>query len=185
MTVIVKDLMVPISEYATVSKGSTLFEAILVLKKAQDKADHTKDHDRAVLIMDKDNRVIGKLSQLDVLRSLESEDKQMKKIEENIQFGFSPNFITKMKKQYRHKGRSMNEICLVPAKMKVENCMNIPSGYEYIEEDIPLDIAMHQLLMGPYLSLMATRDKDIVGILRLSDVFTAVVNAMKENESTE
>ncbi len=185
MNVIVKDLMVPISEYATVPKGSTLFEAVLALKKAQDESDPGKYYDRAVLVMDKDNQVIGKLSQLNVIRSLESEDKQMKKIEENIQFGFSPNFITKMKKQYRQKSHSLNKICLLPAKMKVENCMKTPSGYEYIDEDTPLDIAMHQLLMGPYLSLMATRDKDIVGILRLSDVFTAVVNAMKENESTK
>ena len=33
---LVKDLMVPISEYATVSQGSTLSEAVSALEKAQE-----------------------------------------------------------------------------------------------------------------------------------------------------
>ena len=49
MEYIVKDLMVPISEYATVAKGSTLFEAVLALEKAQEEYDHSKYHHRAVL----------------------------------------------------------------------------------------------------------------------------------------
>jgi len=33
---LVKQLMVPLSEYATVPEGSTLFEAVLALEKAQE-----------------------------------------------------------------------------------------------------------------------------------------------------
>ena len=35
----VKELMVPISEYAAVPKGSTLFDAIMALEKAQEEFD--------------------------------------------------------------------------------------------------------------------------------------------------
>ena len=41
MSYIVKDLFVPISEYATVPKGSTLFEAVLALEKAQEEFEHS------------------------------------------------------------------------------------------------------------------------------------------------
>ena len=49
---LVKDLMVPLSEYATVPMGSTLFEAVLALEKAQEEFDHTKYKHRGVLILD-------------------------------------------------------------------------------------------------------------------------------------
>ncbi len=49
----VKELMVPLSEYATVPEGSTLFEAVLALEKAQEEFDHTKYKHRGVLILDK------------------------------------------------------------------------------------------------------------------------------------
>ena len=52
---LVKDLMVPLSEYATVTEGSTLFEAVMALEKAQEEFDsnHSKYHHRAVLVLDK------------------------------------------------------------------------------------------------------------------------------------
>jgi hypothetical protein len=83
--------MVPLSEYATVPEGSTLFDAVLALEKAQEEFDHTKYKHRGVLILDKDKRVIGKLSQLDVLRALEPKDETTGEVAELHQFGFSSN----------------------------------------------------------------------------------------------
>ena len=67
----VKDLMVPLSEYATVPMGLTLFEAVLALEKAQEEFDHTKYKHRAVLILDENKGVISKLNHLHALSSLE------------------------------------------------------------------------------------------------------------------
>ena len=49
----IEDLMVPLSEYATVIVGATLFEAILALEKAQGDFDQTKYRHRAILVLDK------------------------------------------------------------------------------------------------------------------------------------
>ena len=67
----VVDLMVPLSEYATVSEDATLYEAVLELEKAQEEFDHTRYRHRAILVLDSDGKVIGKLSQLDALKALE------------------------------------------------------------------------------------------------------------------
>lgn len=40
----VKKLLLPISEYATVSLGTTLFDAILALEQGQEKYYHGKYH---------------------------------------------------------------------------------------------------------------------------------------------
>ncbi len=185
MEYLVKDLMVPISEYATVPKGSTLFEAVLALEKVQAEYDHSKYRHRAVLVMDKNRRVVGKLSQFDVLRAIISVNEQMEKVEEISKFGFSSNFISALREQYRLKGRGLREICREPAKMKVEDFMQTPSENEHIAADAALDVAIYQLSGGPYLSLMVMEENSIVGILRMSDVFAAVFHAMKENETTE
>ena len=185
MEYLVKDLMVPITEYATVPEGSTLFQAVLELEKAQEEFDHTKYRHRAVLVMDKNRRVIGKLSQLDVLRAIISGNKQMEEVEEISRFGFSTNFIAAIREQYRLKDRTLKEICSEPARMRVEDFMQTPSAGEHIAADASLDNAIYQLSQGPYLSLMVTQGNDIVGIVRLSDVFAAIFHAMKENENTE
>jgi len=64
--------------------------------------------------------------------------------------------------------------------MKVENFMKKPTPGEYVDENEPLENIISQFLQGAHLSLLVTREKDIVGILRLSDVFAAVFHAMKE-----
>ena len=39
-----------------------------------------------------------------------------------------------------------------------------------------------QLVTGRHISLLVTRDKEIIGILRMTDVFAAVYHTMKECE---
>ena len=182
--VVVKDLMVPLSEYATVTEGATLFDAVMALETAQEEfdTDHSKYHHRAVVILDKEGRVIGKLSQLNVLRALEPKDERTKKIQEIIEFGFSSKFVTTLREQYRRAGVSLADMCANAAKMKVEDYMKTPSEGEYVEENTPLDTAIYQLVTGLHLSLLVTRDKEIVGVLRMSDVFAAVFHAMKQRD---
>jgi len=180
---LVKELMVPLSEYATVPEGSTLFDAVLALEKAQEEFDHTKYRHRAVLILDKNDRVIGKLSQLDVLNALESRDSDMGEINELRQYGFSSDFVRNVRTQRRLQGSPLKDICSKAAKLIVEDFMQAPSEGEFIDQESSLEIAVLQLVMGHHLSLLVTRGKKIVGILRLTDAFAAVFHTMKECEN--
>ena len=178
----VKELMVPLSEYATVPKGSTLFDAVVALEKVQEEFDHTKYKHRGVLIMDKDKQVIGKLGQLDVLRAFEPKDDDPKEIIELSQFGFSSNFIQNLRKHRRLQATPLKDLCSIALKLKVEDFMQAPSEGEYIEEEASLEIAVLQLVSGHHLSLLVTKGKKIVGVLRLTDAFAAVYHTMKECE---
>ena len=90
----VKDLMVPLSEYATVSEDATLYEAVISLEKAQENFEdkHTRYRHRAILILDKKGKVVGKLSQLDVLSSLEPKYNEMSQGEGLHRYGFTKQF---------------------------------------------------------------------------------------------
>ena len=182
---LVKDLMVPISEYATVSKGSTLSEAVLALEKVQAEFTHSKYSHRAVLVMDKDKRIVGKLSQLDFLHAIETRDEQTERIKDIAKFGFSPKAIARQQEQHRLMTPPSKDIYTKAAKLKVEEFMQRLTEGEYVEEGNSFETAVRQLITGHHLSLLVTRGKDIVGILRLSDIFAAAFHTMKEYESTE
>ena len=60
----VRDLMVPLEEYATVPEEATLFEAVMALEQAQERLDRNryKYLHRAVLVYDKNKKIVGKIS---------------------------------------------------------------------------------------------------------------------------
>lgn len=177
---LVRDLMVPLSEYATVHVGATLFEAVLALEKAQEEFDHTRYKHRGILILDKKNRVIGKLSHLHTLRALEPKHDDVNGIKELGQFGFSATFVRNLHKQQRRHGAPLEDLCRKAVALKVEDFMHTTAEDEFIDHGATLDMAIHQLVQGKLLSLMVTKDDQTIGILRLADVFAAVYHAMKE-----
>jgi CBS domain-containing protein len=180
-TYIVKDLMVPLSEYATVSEDATLCDAMLALEKAQGEFDQTRYRHRAVLIYDKHQKIIGKLSQLDALKALEPKYKELQTDGTSRHLGFSTKFIQGMLDQFSLWATPLGDICKKGADRKVKDFMYTPTEGEYVLEDASLDVAIHQLIIGHHQSLLVT-DKvgKIVGVLRLSDVFAAVFHKLKE-----
>jgi len=185
-TFTVEELMVPLSEYATVRKGATLFEAVLALEKAQEEYDRSKHRHRAILVLDKNNRVVGKVSHMDVLKAIELEpdDDVCYKLSELSDFEFSDKFITSLIKDRPRKGVTLRALCKKASKIKVETIMQAPMEEEYVSPETSLEMALNQMVVGQHqLSLLVARDNEIVGILRLSDVFGAIFHTMKECES--
>jgi len=178
---LVKDLMVPLSEYATVSEDATLYEAVLSLEEAQEKFEdkHTRYSHRAILILDKDGHVVGKISQLDVLRALEPKYRDMIQGKGAHRFGFSKDFMKSTFDDYHLFANPLDDICRKAGEKNVKEFMYTPTEGEYVPEDATLDVAIHQLVMGQHQSLLVTRDQTIVGILRMSDVFAAIFHKMK------
>ncbi len=175
----VKELMVPLVEYATVSRDHTLYEAIMALEKAQAAFDHTRYRHRALLVLDADGQVIGKVSQLDVLKALEPKYEQMVGREGMAHSGLTREFMKSLMSHYDLWSGAMIEICKKAAGLKVEEFMHRPTEGEHIDEAASLDEAIHQLVIGQHQSLLVTRGQDITGILRLTDVFAAIFHTLK------
>lgn len=181
----IKDLMVPISEYATVVVGTSLLDAILVLETAQEAYTTSKYQHRAILVLDTNNHVIGKISQLRVLKAVETRRDLESEVVELSNFKFSDEYIARRAEQYRFGGPIFNKESLqVAAHKKVEEFMQKPTPGEIVSEDSSLDMAIHKLVAGTHLSLLVTRKEKIVGILRISDVFAAVFHEMKKTGIT-
>jgi predicted transcriptional regulator len=176
----IKDLMIPLNEYAVIGEENSIYEAVLTLEKAQQEFDQSKYRHRAILVEDKNHKIVGKLGQLDILRSLEPKYEEMKSDMPGMaKYGFSKKFLLSMMENHHLFDRPLDDICRKAGQEKVGKYMHRPTEGEYIAESESLDKAIHLLVVGHHQSLLVTRDDAIVGLLRLTDVFAAVFHTMK------
>jgi CBS domain-containing protein len=170
----VKDIMVPLSEYATVSENGTLRDAVAALKKSQASYDQAKYRHRAILVYNKDNVVVGKVSLLSILRALEPKYDEMLSDRGPLHMGFTRKFQKAMFESLKLWQDPMEQVCRKAAEIKVRTFMTTPEEHEIIGPDQELGEAIHQLVIGHHQSLLVSEGGKIVGILRLTDTFEAV-----------
>ena len=175
----VKELMVPLSEYATVSEDATLHDAVFALEAAQQGIAPGREKHGAVLVCDKNGKVVGKLTRWAILRGIEPQYKHIGDLKETSRFGFSPDFIKSMLTNYGLFRTALEDLCKKAAEVNVKDLMQSLVEGEYIDENATLDHAIHQLVMGHHASLLVSRGGEIVGILRLTDVFNEVCVQVK------
>ena len=181
----VKDLMIPLDEYATVRDDASLYEAVKALEKAQ--KDFNRERylylHRAILVYDKNKKIIGKISQMDVLKALEPRYRDIGDFDAISRAGLSVEFVKSIMDHYDLYQRSFAEMCRAASDLRVKDIMYTPGSDEYVEENESLGNAIHHLIMGHHQSLLVTRDKDIVGILRLTDVFNEIFQRMDSKKN--
>jgi CBS domain-containing protein len=174
-TRLVKDLMIPLEEYVVVSKDATLYEAVMALEKALRDFDKNRYPHRAILIQDENKNIVGKVSQLDILRGLEPKYDQISSKSDSMKrLGFSKKFQMTLLDHFKLWDTPMKDICKKAGLKKVKEFMYSPEEGEYVDINATLNEAIHQLVMGHHQSLLVTEHKKIVGILRLTDVFMGV-----------
>ena len=178
--IFVKDIMVPLHKYATVHEESLLIHAIRALEEAQRAFEESPYVHRAVLVYDDSRRIVGKLSQWDVIRSLEPKYDLLGDLRSTSLSGLSPEFLKSMMEKENLWQEDLDAVCNRVAKKRVKDVMYRPSEGEKIEEDATLGAALHMFVIGHHQSLLVTKGKEIVGILRLTDVFKLLCERMKQ-----
>jgi CBS domain-containing protein len=177
-TRLVKDLMVPLSEYATVSEDATLTDAVVALKKSQADFDPAKYRHRAILILDTNQRIVGKVNLQAILRALEPKYEDMLSDSGPMHMGFTRKYQKAIFESLKLWQDPMDQVCEKAARIKVKTFMVTPKESEMIEPDSPLSEAVHQLVLGHHQSLLVTKGKQVVGVLRLTDAFEVISDAI-------
>ncbi len=175
----VKDLMVPLADYGTISEDATLYEAVIALEKAQKENEHSSHPYRALLVRDGSGTVIGKLSQLDVLRGLEPKYSEISDLKKVSGFGISKEYLHSIMAKFDLWKAPLHDLCGKALEGRIGQMVGSPLEGEIIDADAPLNRAIHQLVVGHFQSLIVVSKGAVVGLLRLVDVFEAVVRMMK------
>jgi hypothetical protein len=142
---LVKDLMVPLSEYATVSQEATLGEAVAALKQAQADYDQTKYRHRAILVYDQDQKIVGKVNFQSILKALEPKYDDMLSDAAPSHLGFTRTLQKSIIDQFKLWQDPLDRVCEKAAKFRIKTFMNTPKPEEKIAADTPLDEAIHYL----------------------------------------
>ena len=176
-----KGLMVPLEEYATVSEDANILEAINALEIAQKAFDPKRYRHRAILVIDKKNHVVGKLSQHDIIQALEPKYKESKVHKKGAleHLGFGRKFIETVSLQYSQWDKPLQNLYKKALEQKVKSFMYKPTEGEYINVSATMDETIHQLIIGKHHSLLVTDGSVIVGVVRLTDVFEFICLRLK------
>ena len=171
--------MVPLKEYPAVPEEASVYEAVVALEKAQEEFDKTRYRHRAVLVYDKEKKIVGKVSQWDLIKSLEPKYEEFGDMRSTSLSGLSPLLIRSMMEGFRLWQDDLDTLCNRAAGKRVKDIMYRPTEGEKVEEGATLGEALHAFIIGHHQSLLVTRGKDIAGILRLTDMFKLVSEKMK------
>lgn len=176
----VKDLMLSLDEYATIHAEATVQEALHALDLAQHGLGDKRHHHRAVLVLDDDGQIIGKLSYWAVLRSLDPTLLKKADLESLSRAGLAQEFIESVAQELAAFEPPLEKMCRDAARIKARDAM--ASLSHRIDEDSTLSQAIHRIVLAHAQSMLVTRGQEIVGILRLSDVFEEVSRLIRSTE---
>jgi hypothetical protein len=123
-TVQVKDVMVALEDYATVSENATLYEAVLALEKAQEEFDQSRYRHRAILVYDDKKKSSAKSASWICLWPLNPITKLWILIKLS-HFGYSLDYLQSVAKTSFWE-KPLKNICKKAANSMVKDFMHTP-----------------------------------------------------------
>ena len=189
-TTLVKDIMVPLADYATVNENATMAEAVLALEQARNRFARDKLKHRAILVTNSRNQVVGRISYLDFLQGLEPKYNEIEELYHTINrklesryhlvADYSPDRFQAQIQKYHLWEKPLNNLCGKAATSLAKEFMHIPTESDFIKEEASLDQAIHQFVLVRTQSLLVKDELEITGILRLSDVVEAIFSMVRQ-----
>jgi CBS domain-containing protein len=171
----VKQLATPLAQYTSVPDNACLKDAILAMEKAlqgEGQTDPNRPRDFAVLVVDKEGEVKGRLTIWDILQGLEVNE-------------IRPVDPLSMVEDFNIWSRPLSHLAAKARYVQVRNLVKgLPKG-EFIDEEASLDKAIHRLLTQRALSLIVTRQKKPIGLLRIVDVFHYLLEQARKVSASE
>lgn len=165
----VDELMVPLTEYASVGENESLERALHALRDAQSKLPSGRQPHRAVLVRDRRGNIVGKIGHfaiLDALLPWHTEEFQGPMLQ---RAWVSEELARQTMDNLTLLQESLPDICRRARSTRVGS-MTLRETIA-IDHHLPLVAAIRLLVERQTLSLLVRKDDHIVGVLRLSDVF--------------
>ena len=179
----VKDLMLPLSEYAVVDEDATILDALRALEESQAKVPPGKQPHRAILVRDRRGEIVGKLHYFAFLRALTPAREPMVIGDVLERAGVGDDLRDTSMRMLEFLTGDLVDVC--------ERARNVAVRDVYtratldIDEHASLSDAISMFLKHHSLSLLVRRGGRTVGILRLSDLFDELSQQMMQEERPE
>lgn len=165
----VRDVMIPLADYATVTEDATVKECIEVMRRALtgSKGDI---YIRCLLVLDKEQRPRGILTLRDLIRAIEPGFSDPQKLAETIQWAASkPEFgWDKFLDEEQARERTKKTVKDIMRQLKLIT----------IDADAPLLQAAFLMVKHNIGRLPVTEGDRVIGMVRLNEVFMEITGAV-------
>ena len=172
----VRELMIPLDDYAVVPRDATLVEAVRALARAEHKLKPPRQPARAVLVADPDGNIVGQLGHLEILQALEPSYSLLGDLGTLSRAGVSEELLGSLMDNLSFWRGELSGVCRRARDIKVSDLMR-PIA-ESISEDAPLSEATHKMVIWQSMRALVTRRDRVVGVLRLADLVAEVTDCI-------
>ena len=179
----VKELMIPLGEYAVVPSDASLVDAVRTLKAVERRLHPDRQPARAVLVVDSEGAVIGQLGHLEILQALESKYGLLGDLGVLSKAGVSEELVESLIQNLSFWRGDLGDVCRRARATKVSELMRPIE--ESITEEAPLSEAIHKMVICQSMRILVTRGGGVVGVLRSADLFEAVSDILEADEARD
>ena len=171
--ILIKTVMIPLHDYVTIKETNTVYDVFQVLAKNKSASHHSH---RDVIVVDDNGTFKGKVTMLDIFRTLEP---NYKKLFKNHDDGtLTKEYVINAVRDFNLWMEPMQNICERGADIKVSEIMHVPVDFEYLQEDDSLEKALHEYVMGVHQPLIVKNGDTVTGVLRFGDLFEVIRDQM-------
>lgn len=175
---IVRDLMVTTDRFPKISDQATFYEGLLTLESAQENFLSGKSEQRILLVENDKGKIISKISPVDLIRGLETNYNRINSEATVKRFGLH-HVWEAMKKDYNLWENPFRDLCKKAGDVRIKQFIKAPDDGQCVGPEDPLSKCFHLFVMHRHDSLFVIEGKDIIGLLRFSDVFKEVSKNIK------
>lgn len=177
----VRDFMVPVADFPRISEEATFSEAVLALEKHFDEFMAGTAKQRITLVHDAQNRIVGKLTPMDVVRGLEPGYGKMPVDISYSSFAATYEYVMKTaQEQTTLWSKPLDDLCKTVQGVKVKAFLRKPTEAQVVNAEDSLNEALHRFVLGRNDSLFVTEGGALVGVLRFSDVYREIQRHIKD-----
>ncbi|HKK99580.1 MAG TPA: CBS domain-containing protein [Desulfotignum sp.] len=175
----VRELMVTTDKFPKISEKASLFDALSALETAQEAFLSGKAEQRSLLVEDEKKQIIGKISPIDLFKGLEKNYNKVDVEKTLDKFGFKYIWDT-MRKDYNLWESPFKDLCRRAGDVQVKNFVNIPGEGQTVDIEDTLAKCFHLFVVNRHDALFVLEKNQFVGLLRFTDLYRQVSQAMKE-----
>ena len=176
----VKSMMVPVEKFPRISQEVTFSEAVLALEKAQEDFVAGKREQRILLVHEheNENRIVGKLTPIDVIRGLEPNYGKLVDTQSSTVRGYDW-LISSMREKMQQMSAPWDDLCAKAKDVRVKEFLRKPGPGQVVQTGDSMNEALHRYILGGHDSLFVTDGQKLVGVIRFSDVYREILGRIK------
>lgn len=176
----VYELTIPIKDFPRISEEANFAEAAKALHQAQENYLSGKGKQRILLVENKQGKILGKLSPLDLMRGLEPQYHRLADVSKSAFVANYEYVIKSMREQMSILEKPLNDLCRKAGESKVKDFLKPVIEAQTIKAQSSLNEALHKFIIGRFDSLFVLDGEKLTGIIKFSDLYAEIYMTIVE-----